>query len=235
MGRPDQGTKAQTPVGYSHGTGVSTSGPVTTVAGVHSRVNLGVGGFCWCPCARAARVGWQVAQRNGQRVGPGQHPQRRGMCEVLPTGNDGCDPRGVKTARGPREEINEGAKPSPGPGTTSRACKDHLRAQRSLWWECWGTHGGIGDNMVGVLGDAWRYWGRYGGSIGGRMAVLGKVCWEYWGTYGSAGDSVMEVLGDTWRYWGVPLTPGTTQRGYWGIPWPLKQTRGTMPAGVYIA
>ena len=34
MGRPDQGNKAQTPVGYSHGTGVSTGGQVTVVTGV---------------------------------------------------------------------------------------------------------------------------------------------------------------------------------------------------------
>ena len=34
MGRPDQGNKAQTPVGYSHGTGVSTGGLATAVLGV---------------------------------------------------------------------------------------------------------------------------------------------------------------------------------------------------------
>ena len=34
MGRPDQGNKAQTPIGYSHGTGVSTGGPVTAVMGL---------------------------------------------------------------------------------------------------------------------------------------------------------------------------------------------------------
>ena len=43
------------------------------------------------------------------------------------------------------------------------------------------------------------------------------------------------VLGDAWPYWAVPLTSGKTQRGYWGIPWPLKKTRGTAHAGVYIA
>ena len=37
MGRPDQGNKAQTPVGYSHGTGVSTGGPATAVMGVVAR------------------------------------------------------------------------------------------------------------------------------------------------------------------------------------------------------
>ena len=34
MGRPNQGNKAQTPVGYSHGTGVSTGGLATAVLGV---------------------------------------------------------------------------------------------------------------------------------------------------------------------------------------------------------
>ena len=38
MGRPDKGNKAQTPVGYSHGTGVSTGGPVTAVTRVIPRV-----------------------------------------------------------------------------------------------------------------------------------------------------------------------------------------------------
>ena len=40
MGRPDQGNKAPTPVGYSHGNGVSTGGPVTAVTGVIARVEL---------------------------------------------------------------------------------------------------------------------------------------------------------------------------------------------------
>ena len=43
----------------------------------------------------------------------------------------------------------------------------------------------------------------------------------------------MGVLGDASRCLGVPQTPGTTQRGYWGIPWPRPQTRGTEPAGLY--
>ena len=44
MGRPDQGNKAQTPVGYSHGTGVSTGGPVTAVTGVNPWVTPSVVG-----------------------------------------------------------------------------------------------------------------------------------------------------------------------------------------------
>ena len=42
MGQPDQGKKAQTPVRYSHGTGIATGGPVTAVTGVIPRVTLGV-------------------------------------------------------------------------------------------------------------------------------------------------------------------------------------------------
>ena len=37
MGRPDQGNKAQSPVGYSYGTGVSTGGLATAVLDVVAR------------------------------------------------------------------------------------------------------------------------------------------------------------------------------------------------------
>ena len=47
MGRPDQGNKAQTLVGYSHGTGVSTGGPATAVFGVVARDTPGVHGVVW--------------------------------------------------------------------------------------------------------------------------------------------------------------------------------------------
>ena len=67
------------------------------------------------------------------------------------------------------------------------------------------------------------------------MVVLGTVWWEYRGTHGGTEDNIVGVLGNTWRYSVVPVTPGTTERGYWGIPRPLKQTRGTMPPGVNIA
>ena len=45
MGRPDQGNKAQTPVAYSRGTGVSTGGLATAVLGVVARDTPGVHGF----------------------------------------------------------------------------------------------------------------------------------------------------------------------------------------------
>ena len=47
MGRPDQGNKAQTPVGYSYDTGVSTGGPVTAVTGVVARDTSWVQGSAW--------------------------------------------------------------------------------------------------------------------------------------------------------------------------------------------
>ena len=47
MNRPDQGNKAQTPVGYSHGIGVSTGGPATAVMGVVARDTPGVNGVVW--------------------------------------------------------------------------------------------------------------------------------------------------------------------------------------------
>ena len=47
MGRSDQGNKAQTPVGYSRGTGVSTGGLATAVLGVVARDTPGVHGFVW--------------------------------------------------------------------------------------------------------------------------------------------------------------------------------------------
>ena len=47
MGCPDQGNKAQTPVGYSHGTGVSTGGPATAVLGVVAWDTPGVHRFVW--------------------------------------------------------------------------------------------------------------------------------------------------------------------------------------------
>ena len=46
MGRPDQGNKAKTPVGYSHDTGVSTGGLATAITGVVARVTPGFTGLC---------------------------------------------------------------------------------------------------------------------------------------------------------------------------------------------
>ena len=61
MGRPDQGNKAQTPVGYSHGTGVSTGGLATAVLGVVARDTPGVQGVVWGGRHRCRRYGARVA------------------------------------------------------------------------------------------------------------------------------------------------------------------------------
>ena len=47
MDRPDQGNKAQTPVGYSNGIWVSTGGLGTAVLGVVPRDTPGVHGVVW--------------------------------------------------------------------------------------------------------------------------------------------------------------------------------------------
>ena len=150
MGRPDQGNKAQTPVGYPHGTGVSTGGLVTTVTGVFSQVTLGVGGLCCYPSTSTARVSWGMARQDGRRVGPRHRPCRRGFGDVLPVDDDWCSRGGVGAAHEPREEINEGAEASP----SSELTQGGIRA---------------------TLGPR----GRYGGNIGGRMAVLETLWWEY--------------------------------------------------------
>ena len=70
MGRPDQGTKAQTPVGYSHGTGVSTGGLATAVLGVVARDTPGVHGVVWG--LRRYSAPWECyTGLRGQPAGPG--------------------------------------------------------------------------------------------------------------------------------------------------------------------
>ena len=49
MGLPDRGNKAQTSVGYSHGTGVSNGDLATAITGVHPRVTLGLTGHIHVP------------------------------------------------------------------------------------------------------------------------------------------------------------------------------------------
>ena len=79
MGRPDQGNKAQTPVGYSNGTGVSTGGLATAVLGVVARDTPGVHGFVWgratlLPVLRCMPCGapWECyTGLRGQPAGPG--------------------------------------------------------------------------------------------------------------------------------------------------------------------
>ena len=70
MGPPDRGNKAQTPVGYSHGTGVSTGGLVTAVLGVVARDTPGVHGVVWG--LRRYGAPWECyTGLRGQPAGPG--------------------------------------------------------------------------------------------------------------------------------------------------------------------
>ena len=79
MGRPDQGIKAETPVGYSHGTGVSTGGLATAVLGVVARDTPVVHGYVFwratlLPALRCMRCGapWECyTGLRGQPADPG--------------------------------------------------------------------------------------------------------------------------------------------------------------------
>ena len=79
MGRPDQGNKAQTPVGYSHGSRVSTCGLATAVTGVVARDTPGVHRIVWgqatsLPALRCMRCDTPWACYTGLReqpAGPG--------------------------------------------------------------------------------------------------------------------------------------------------------------------
>ena len=79
MGRLDQGEKAQTPVGYSHGTRVSIGGLATAVLGVVARDTPGVHRFVWgratlLPALRCMRCGtpWECyTGLRGQPADPG--------------------------------------------------------------------------------------------------------------------------------------------------------------------
>ena len=75
MGRPDQGNKAQTPVGYSQGTGVSIGGLATAVLGVVARDTPGVHGFVWgratlLPAPKCIRCGAPTECYTGLRGQP---------------------------------------------------------------------------------------------------------------------------------------------------------------------
>ena len=79
MGRPDQGNKAQTPVGYSRGTRVSTGGLATAVLGVVARDTSGVHGIVWglatllpaLPCMHCGTPRECYTELRGQPADPG--------------------------------------------------------------------------------------------------------------------------------------------------------------------
>ena len=93
----------------------------------------------------------------------------------------------------------------------------HTAVRGMLRWQSWEMHGGAGDCVRGIRGYKWQHWDNYGGSTGGCASIRGS--------------SMVGVSEEAWRYWGVLLT----KKEYWGIPWPHNQTRGTVPAGMYIA
>ena len=108
MGRPDQGNKAQTPVGYSHGTGVSIGGPATAVLRVVARDTPGVHGVVW-ECYPGLR---------GQPAGPGSGDGAK-MCawKDMTVGSSGGQyggRRGDDVAAW--EERSRGARGVPGGG-----------------------------------------------------------------------------------------------------------------------
>ena len=88
MGRPDQGNKAQTFVGYFHDTGVSTGGPLMAVTRVVTRVGPRVDGSEWeratappaLQCVRYdAPWSWDWSRELGeQHEGPGRGEVRIG-------------------------------------------------------------------------------------------------------------------------------------------------------------
>ena len=89
MGRPDQGNKAQTLVGYSHGTGVSTGGLATAITGVVARDTEGVRRFVWgqaasLPALRCMRCDAPWARCTGlqeQPAGPGSNEICKEDCD----------------------------------------------------------------------------------------------------------------------------------------------------------
>ena len=78
MGRADQGNKAQTPLGYSDGTGVATGGSATAVLGVVARDTPGVHGVVWGFRRRGAP--WDCyTGLQGRPAGPGSGDEAK-MC-----------------------------------------------------------------------------------------------------------------------------------------------------------
>ena len=82
----------------------------------------------------------------------------------------------------------------------------------------WGTHGGTGDNMVRVMGDAWRYWGQYTEDAGIRMAVLGTIWWEYGGMRGDTGEQYGGCTRGRLAVLGCPSDPWNNSEGVLGHP-----------------
>ena len=93
MGRPDQGNKAPTVVGYSHDTGVSTGGSATAVLGVVARDTPGVHGVVLGLRRRGAP--WECYKGlRGRPAGPGSAEEY-----AVATPLKWLTPRGRKSGR----------------------------------------------------------------------------------------------------------------------------------------
>ena len=145
MGRPNQGNKAQTPVGYSHGTGVSTGGLATAVLGVVARDTPGVHGVVWG--LRRYGAPWECYTG---LVGTSCRPRgRRRSDDVCVEGCDGDVVRWTVWRASWRRRDSLGGALTGG--------------TRSSRWRCTGVLGVyaavLGSVQWGSSGDAWRYWG----------------------------------------------------------------------------
>ena len=96
-------------------------------------------------------------------------------------------------------------------------------------------NGGAGEVLGPPMGPGGKSMGVQGSLLtpGATQGGIGAAHGPRKQFGGSTGVSC-DPSGDSWRCRGVPLTFGTTQRVYWGIPWPFKQNRGIMQAGMYI-
>ena len=81
-----------------------------------------------------------------------------------------------------------------------------------------GARGGTGDDVVGVVGDAWRRCGLCTGDAVVRVAVLGLVWWEYWGTRGGTGEQYGGSIGGRLAVMGCPADLLNNSRRVLGHP-----------------
>ena len=205
MGRPDQGNKAQTPVGYSHGTGVSTGGPATAVLGVVARDTPGVHGVVWG--LQRCGAPWECyTGLRGQPAGPRSGDGAK-MCawKVMTVGSSGGQYGGRRgDGMAAWRERSQGTRGLPGGGvleswgSTRRYWDPYGGGTRRHWGAVqWGSSGEVPDD--GVL-TSWGCTRRYRGPYGGGMR-------RYWSPYG----------GGTRRYWGTVQWGSTGKHGGTGV------------------
>ena len=92
----------------------------------------------------------------------------------------------------------------------------------TVWWEYAAVLGTVWWEYAAVLGTVWWEY----------AAVLGTVCWEYAAVLE---NRMVGALRGCMAILGCPPDPSNNSGGAWGHPLaPVKQTRGTVPAGMYI-